>query len=298
MENNYHQSVLFNEALDALQVKPGETYLDATLGGGGHTQGILDQGGKVVAIDFDIDAIKNAQKKFGLVEENGVWLTPDSRLKIYKSNFQNLDQVAKLSKIEEFSGIIFDLGASSHMLDKPERGFSFSKPGPLDMRMDQDLTVKACDLLNALNEGELYELFSKLGEESDARRIARDVVRYRLTKKFETTEELAAVINKTHKDNKNRINPSTKVFMALRIAVNDELNSLRESLPKATSNLKKGGSLVVISFHSLEDRIVKEFFRSEKNLVEITKKPILASFEEVKLNKRARSAKMRIAEKV
>ncbi len=297
MENNYHKSVLFDEALQALSVIPGEVYLDATFGGGGHTKGILDFGGKVIALEVDIDAIEEAKKDLNLENRDGVWVTPSGNLKIYKSNFQKLDLAAKNANISRFSGIIFDLGVSSFMLDTPKRGFSFSKPGPLDMRMDQDLEVKASDLLNALNEGELYELFSKLGEEPYARRIASDVIRYRLNKKFENTEELANLVNKAHKNNKKAINPSTKVFMALRIAVNDELNVLKEALPKASGLLKKGGRLVVISFHSLEDKIVKEYFKQDQSLVAITDKPITATETELGQNKRSRSAKMRVAQK-
>ena len=214
-----------------------------------------------------------------------------------KNNFQNLDQVAKQAQVGQFSGIIFDLGVSSFMFETADRGFSFAKPGPLDMRMDQALQVTAADLLNALNEGELYELFSKLGEEPYARRIARDVIRYRVNKKFESTDELVNLVGKAHKNIKKEINPSTKVFMALRIAVNDELNALKEALPKASGLLKKGGRLVVISFHSLEDRIVKEYFKLDQSLVVITKKPLTASEEELRQNKRSRSAKMRISEK-
>ncbi len=297
METNYHTSVLFSESLEALIVVPGETYLDATLGGGGHTKGILDFGGQVIALDIDQDAIENAKKKFNLVSRDGVWVTKKGNLKIYKSNFQNLDLVAEEAQIKEFSGIIFDLGVSSFMLDTTERGFSFSRSGPLDMRMDQDLEVRAADLLNALNEGELYELFSKLGQEPYARRIAGDVVRYRVNKQFESTDELANLVRGVHKSNKKEIDPSTKVFMALRIAVNDELNALRSALPKATKLLKKGGRLVVISFHSLEDKIVKDHLKNDKNLVAITDKPITASNEEIRINKRSRSAKMRVAEK-
>ncbi len=297
METNYHKSVLFTESLEALSLLPGETYLDATTGGAGHTKGILDFGSKVIGIDVDIDAIENAKRLFDLKEKNGVWVTKSGNLKIYKDNFQNLDKVAEQAEIKHFSGIIFDLGVSSFMLDTPERGFSFTGNGPLDMRMDKDLEVRAADLLNVLNEGELYELFSRLGQESYARRIARDVVRYRVNKRFETADELTSLVKHAHQNNKNDINPSTKVFMALRIAVNDELNSLREALPKASQRLTKGGRLVVISFHSLEDKIVKEYFKNDPTLSIVTKKPITATEHEVQVNKRSRSAKMRVAEK-
>lgn len=295
MERNYHQSVLLEEVLDSLSVERNEIYLDATFGGGGHTQGILNLGGKVIALDIDKCASVNAKKKYKLIEKKGVWVTDNGNLKIYRSNFKDLDLIAKKEKIKGFSGVIYDLGVSSYMFDEAKRGFSFSKPGPLDMRMDQDLTVTASDLLNVLNEGELYELFSKLGQEPYARSIARDVVRYRLTKQFKSTLELADLVRSKYKYSKKGSDPSTRVFMALRIAVNDELNNLKESLPKASKFLKKNGRLVVISFHSLEDRIVKDYLKNDPSLEVLGKKPIIASPSEVKLNPRSASAKMRVA---
>lgn len=297
MKNNYHQSVLLEEALNALSVKRNQIYLDTTFGGGGHTQGILELGGNVLALDVDQQALVNATKSHKLVKKNGVWVTINGRLKIYRSNFRDLDLVAEKEAIKEFAGIIYDLGVSSHMFDAAERGFSFSKPGPIDMRMDQDLTVAASDLLNALNEGELYELFSKLGQEPYARYIARDVVRFRINKPFESTLELANLVRQKYKHSKRGSDPSTRVFMALRIAVNDELNNLKISLPKASKLLKKGGRLVVISFHSLEDRIVKDFFKNDLSLEILAKKPIVATSKELKMNPRSASAKMRVASK-
>lgn len=294
---NYHKSVLGREVLEALNIIPGETYLDATLGGGGHTEGILNFVGKVVALDFDKDAIENAKKRFHLLEKDGVWVTNSGNLKIIKENFQNLDKALDRVKQKQVAGVLFDLGVSSHMLDTPERGFSFGKEGPLDMRMDQDLSVKASDLINALNEGEIYELLIRLGEVSNARSIASNIIRSRVEQKIIYTTELARVVNLGHRRRKGEIDPATKVFMALRIAVNDELNNLKQALPKALSRLKKGGRLVVLSFHSLEDRIVKDFFKSSAELRAITDKPISASHTEVSENPRARSVKMRVAEK-
>lgn len=291
---NYHKSVLRTESLEGLNTIPGELYLDCTLGGGGHTQAILDAGGKVIALDVDEDAIGHAKQKFGLKERDGVWVTNDLNLVVKRLNFKELGQL----KENGFSGILFDLGVSSFMLDRAEKGFSFSKEGPLDMRMDSTLAVEAKDLLNGLNEGELYELFSKLGEERYARRIARDVVRHRLESPFVTTKDLSELINSSIKTKGKEINPSTRVFMALRIAVNDELNNLREALRSCIGVLKPGGRLVVISFHSLEDRIVKEFFKNQQNLKILTPKPLVPSVEEQRSNPRSRSAKMRVAEKV
>lgn len=297
---NYHKSVLFEEVLEGLSVIPGEIYLDTTFGGGGHSLGILNSGGIVVALDTDNDAIENAKKNFDLGEKStGVWVTKDGKLTLVKANFKDLDYVIKKNNFGKFAGVIFDLGVSSFMLDNPDRGFSFSKIGPLDMRMDQTLAVKASDLLNALNEGELYDLFIRLGEESNARRIARGVIQYRLEKKFETTTEFSNLIKQIIGPNFNKkIDPSTKVFMALRIAVNDELNVLKTALPKATNALRSGGRLAVISFHSMEDRIVKDYFKKETTKLKILNdKPITAATDEVKKNARSRSAKLRVAER-
>lgn len=295
--SKFHQSVLTKEVLSSLTVVPGEVYLDCTLGGGGHTKGILDFGASVIALDVDHDAIANAEKEFGLVERGGVWVTKDERLKIYKKNFVDLDIVARHAGVTKFSGILFDLGVSSFMLDRPEKGFSFSKIGNLDMRMDQTLAVTAADLVNGLNEGELYELFSRLGEEFDARSVSRAIVRSRVNKKIETTRELASIVAASKKVNA-KVDPATKVFMALRIAVNDELNNLKTALPKTIDFLKIGGRLVVISFHSLEDRIVKDFNKSRDDLRVLTPKPITAQEVELAINPRARSAKMRVAERI
>jgi len=200
---------------------------------------------------------------------------------------------------EKLDGILLDLGLSSFQLDSPERGFSFRFDAPLDMRMSPELGVRAVDLVNGLNVGELEELFMKLGEEKQARRIAKEIVGSRVDHKITTTTELAEIVKKVKKVSFGKhIHPATQVFQALRIAVNDELNNLREVLPKASSLLGKDGRLVVISFHSLEDRIVKDFFKSSSELKVLTEKPITASEEEVGLNPRSRSAKMRVAEKL
>ncbi len=297
--SKYHTSVLLKEVLEALNIVPGELYLDTTLGGGGHTKSVLDLGGRVIATDVDRDAIDFVSRQLGAKStRDGVWVTPDGSLKIYQKNFRALDEVSEDLPEQGFWGVLFDLGVSSYMLDTPQKGFSFSKEGPLDMRMDSSLAVTAADLINGLNEGELYELFSKLGQESYARRFARDIVQSRKSAKIETTTQLAAVVNASVKGYREGINPSTKVFMALRLAVNDELGNLKLGLEKASRMLKPGGRLVVISFHSLEDKIVKDFFKSEKELKVLTKKPIVATSDETAQNPRARSAKMRVAEKV
>lgn len=282
----FHESALLHEVVEALDIKSGETYVDATLGGGGHTRGILDRGGKVIGIDLDEEAL------------NFVRSTIKSKdLVLKQGNFVNLDQILEKQGIKEVSGIVFDLGVSSHQLDSSERGFSFRKNSPLDMRMSLDIKVTAGDLVNGLNEGELYELFTKYGEERNARRISRAVVRSRFEEEITTTKNLAGIIERVV-GNKEKIHPATRVFLALRIAVNDELNNLEKVLPKAASLLKKNGRLVVISFHSLEDRLVKNFIRSESSLAGVNKKPIVPKEEEIKRNSRVRSAKLRIAEKL
>ncbi len=297
-EESFHKSVLKNESLEALNIVPGESYLDCTFGAGGHSSGIIDFGGRVVALEIDKEAIERGVEKFKLSKKDGVWLTPSSNLKIINQNFKDLTEAAELSRVKEFSGILFDLGVSSLMFDKAEKGFSFSKDGPLDMRMDQDLSVTAADLVNGLSERELDELFTKLGEVSRSRLYARAIVRSRVNEKIESTAQLARIIHSVSGPRKGETDSATEVFMALRLAVNDELNNLKEALPKAVSLLKKGGRLVVISFHSLEDRIVKEFFRDEADLLVITDKPVTVSEAELASNRRARSAKMRVAEKV
>ena len=282
----FHESALLHEVVDALNIKSGETYVDATLGGGGHTRGILDRGGKVIGLDLDNEAlnfVRSTIKSEDLVLKQG--------------NFVNLDQILEKQGIKEVSGIVFDLGVSSHQLDSSERGFSFRKNSPLDMRMSLDIKVTAGDLVNGLNEGELYELFTKYGEERNARRISRAVVRSRFEEEITTTKNLADIIERVV-GNKEKIHPATRVFLALRIAVNDELNNLEKVLPKAASLLKKNGRLVVISFHSLEDRLVKSFIRNESSLTGVNKKPIVPKEEEIKRNSRVRSAKLRIAEKL
>lgn len=292
--NSFHKSVLLKEAVDFLNVKKGERYIDATLGGGGHTREILRKGGVVLGIDQDPAALNFVKGSFEKEIEKG-------SLKIIHGNFSQLKEISVKEDFREIAGILLDLGTSNWQLEEQERGFSFSKEAPLDMRMSPDLAVTAKDLVNALNEGELYELFTKYGEESFARPIARAIVTYRIkvSKQIETTRELSELIERVV-GRREKIHPATRVFQALRIAVNDELNSLREVLPQAVSLLKNEGRLVVISFHSLEDRIVKEFFKEHegKELKVLTKKPLVASEEEVKENPKARSAKLRTAEKI
>jgi len=294
----FHKSVLYKEVLEALSVRPGRTYIDATTGGGGHTRGILEFGGKVLGIDVDPGAIKYVAGVFKvpLKEVEGRLVGESEKLTIVQGNFADLKRIAERFGVWEASGILFDLGVSSHQLGEAQRGFSFQQEGPLDMRMDPHLAVTAADLVNGLNEGELDELFSKYGEESAGRRLARAVVRARVKKKIETTMDLAEIVERVVWK-RGKIHPATRLFQALRIAVNDELNNLKKGLVEATEILNKGGRLVVISFHSLEDRIVKNFFKERADLQVLTKKPIVPEEEEILANRKARSAKMRVAEK-
>ncbi len=296
--NNFHTPVLLKEVLGFLEVKEGKRYIDATLGGGGHTGEILRLGGRVLGIDQDEEALKYVKNNFKLQITNSKLLTA-------KGNFRDIDRIAHLNKFDKVGGIIFDLGLSSYQVDNPKRGFSFSKGGPLDMRMDKELAVSARDLINVLPKGELNEIFSKFGEERNALAISRGIVSARRIAPIETTGDLSGIIQQAYgiKGEVNdftRANLNKRVFQALRIAVNDELGSLEEALPKALGLLESGGRMAVISFHSLEDRIVKQAFagfeKENKGRV-ITKKPVTATEEEKRVNTRSRSAKLRVFEK-
>lgn len=291
----YHIPVLLQEAIDGLDVKPDNQYIDTTIGGGGHTREILNKKGKVLGIDTDPEALEYVGENFQLPISN-------NQLKLAHGNFAHLKEIAQQNGLTKTAGILFDLGVSSHELEKEERGFSFNTDAALDMRMDPALKVTAADLVNGLNEGELYELFNKYGEEFHSRAIARAIVRARTLKPIKTCNELAGIILRVRgRARGDRTHPATRVFQALRIAVNDELNSLKDALPQALEILDKKGRLVILSFHSLEDRIVKNFFKEQKKLGILnilTKKPIVPGEEEIEENPRARSAKLRIAEKI
>ena len=294
-----HRSVLYKEALRQLAIKPGGVYIDATLGAGGHTKGMLEKKVKVLAIDIDPQVLKNAAKAFSLTlsREDDTLFAISDKLTIVQGNFANIREIAHRSRVWETPGVLFDLGLSSDQLQDEKRGFSFSRDGPLDMRMSPALQVTAADLVNGLNERELYDLFTKYGEERSSRRIARAIVTARVERKIETTFDLVNVIEGVV-PRKEKIHPATRVFQALRIVVNDELNNLKKGLEGAASLLKKDGRIVVISFHSLEDRIVKRFFKEQSGLKALTQKPITPSEEEILENPRARSAKMRVAERI
>jgi len=293
-KGEYHIPALLKEAIDLLEVKPGEKYIDATLGGGGHSLEIVKRGGFLLGIDQDPEAIEYASRRIAQA-------CPDLQPpKFALGNFSLIDKLATEFGFDQVGGILFDLGVSSHQLEASHRGFSFNQPGPLDMRMSPSLSITAKELVNGLNEGELAELFFKLGEEKFSKRFARAICRAREVGPIETCDELAKIIvSKAPPRGKfDRTHPATRVFQALRIAVNDELNSLREALPKAVDLLKPGARLVVLSFHSLEDGIVKNYLEEEEVLKIITPKPIVPTREESEANPRARSAKLRAAEKL
>lgn len=288
----YHVPVLLNEVIDFLQPSSGKKYIDATIGGGGHTEGVLKAGGQVLGIDQDEEALEEV--KIRLKD----WIKT-GQLIIQNGNFKNLEEIAKNKSFTNVDGILFDLGVSTHQLETPERGFSFNSDAPLDMRMDKSLKITAADLVNGLNKGELYELFTKLGEEHYARPISQAIVRARSVKQITKCNELANIILSVRRRGKfDRTHPATRVFQALRIAVNDELNSLTKVLPQTVKVVGKNGKILVISFHSLEDRIIKKFFKTyekEGKVKTLTDKPTIPSNGEVRMNPKARSAKLRVA---
>ena len=305
-ESNYHDSVLFNEVLKGLNIKSGGIYVDATLGRCGHTQGILnhlDSLGRVIGFDQDIDAIKYAEINFS-----------DPRLELIHSNFSNLnDELNKINLIGKVDGVLMDLGISSPQIDNADRGFSFNKDGLLDMRMDQSQRLTATEWLQETSEKEIADTLYQYGEEKRSRIIASTIKEYQKNSEIKTTLELANLISTVVKPGKNK-HPATRSFQAIRIAINDELIMLSEALHQTIDVLDKGGRLAVISFHSIEDRIVKQFIQKHSRPKQIPKglpimmnetQPCLLkdlgkvkpSNEEVKVNRRSRSAILRIAEK-
>jgi 16S rRNA (cytosine1402-N4)-methyltransferase len=284
-----HIPVLVGPALEYLAIRPGGVYVDATFGAGGHAAAILERlgDGRLIALDADPRATAAAQ-------------FADSRLTFVHANFRDLGRVLDRCEIPVLDGILFDLGVSSMQLDDAERGFSLGKPAVLDMRMDPACGSSAYDVLSTATERELAEIFFAFGEERSARRIARVIVTRREGGGLpNTTSEFAALIaGIVHRPGKReRIHPATRVFQALRIAVNDELDALREGLAQAIVRLRTGGRVAVISFHSLEDRIVKQSFRDDDRLEVLTKRPIRPDRREQVENRRSRSAKLRAAQR-
>jgi len=305
-----HQPVLLEEALDVLSVKPGGRYIDCTLGAGGHARGILERSspdGRLLGLDADPRALDLARAQ---LSEFG------SRVVLVNESFAKLAATARWNGFDPVDGILFDLGLSSMQLEYRDRGFSFRVEAPLDMRFDPREPITAADLVNTLSERELAEIFFQYGEEPRARSIARAIVRARARKPIETTTELAEVILRAAPQRLGRVHPATRVFQALRIVVNRELEVLDSALQQALELLAVGGVIAAISFHSLEDRLVKQFFAGEAKgcrcppdlpvcvcgrqprLQIVTKKAITPTEEEIQRNPRSRSAKLRAARRV
>lgn len=312
MDEFRHVSVLYEEVLTVLAPRPGGVYVDGTLGGGGHARGVLEASGPdgvLFGLDRDDDALAAARTVLARFGE---------RARLFKANFAELANVLGGVGIQAVDGIVLDLGVSSHQLDTGERGFSFQQDAPLDMRMDTSVGQTAADLVNGLSGEELERIIRSYGEERWARRIAQFIVRARAVAPITTTAHLVDLVKGAIPRAKweDRLHPATRTFQALRIAVNDELGSLEKGLVAGIAALKPGGRIAVISFHSLEDRIVKRVFAEgatgctcPKNLPrcvcgrkpvlrKVTGKPIVAGPEERSVNPRSRSAKLRAAEKL
>ncbi|MEO6836695.1 MAG: 16S rRNA (cytosine(1402)-N(4))-methyltransferase RsmH [Candidatus Tumulicola sp.] len=283
-----HVPVLLEPAVDYLAIRPDGIYVDATFGAGGHSKAILDRlsDGRLIALDADPHASERAETIL------------DSRLTFVPANFRELPDVLDRCGVEWIDGVLFDLGVSSMQFDDAERGFSLGKAAPLDMRMNPHAGRSAYDILATASERELADIFFHFGEERSARRIAHAIVARRAAGALPTTTtEFASLVSGVlHRPGRReRIHPATRVFQALRIAVNDELGALRDGLSTAIGRLRGAGRVVVISFHSLEDRIVKQAFRSDERLEILTKKPLVPGEREMSENPRARSAKLRAA---
>ena len=302
-----HKPVLYQEIIHALQPRNGGRYVDGTLGAGGHARGVLEAcapDGQLLGLDVDPNALAIARETLAPYE---------GRVHLAQASHITLSEQLASLEWDAIDGIVLDLGASSMQFDNAERGFSFMQDGPLDMRFGPHVTMSAADIINTYDEKELADIIFKYGEDRDARKIARAIVNSR---PLHTTRELVAVIEKASPRRGDKIHPATQTFQALRIVVNEELAAVEITLPQAVAALKSGGRCAVISFHSLEDRIVKDYFREQsKDLVNppyeriyeverkavvklVNKKTILPSEEEMRDNPRARSAKLRVVEKL
>lgn len=292
-----HVAVMTTEVLELLRPRAGGRYIDGTLGGAGHAAAILqasEPDGRLLGLDADADALERARQRLAPFGERAV---------LVQSSFRLLQRVAEAYGFAPCDGVVFDLGLSSDQLADPERGFSFQQDGPLDMRFDRRTGQTAADLLNQASEQELADIFFHYGEERRARRLARMIVERRRVQPFRRTTDLLAAVQAVLGGRRGRLHPATRVFQALRIAVNDELGALREGLAGALEVLGLGGRLVVISFHSLEDRIVKQFFLEQARAAVprvriLTRKPLTPRAEEIRANPRSRSAKLRAAERI
>ena len=304
----HHSPVLLNESLEYLITNKSGVYFDGTLGFGGHSERILhnlNNDARLISTDVDEDAFKFSKEKFKTEE----------RIKIYNFNFMKIDIISKIESISGYNGILVDLGVSSFQLDNPKSGFTYRTDAKLDLRMDKSKVITASDIVNSFSEEELADIFYKYGEEKNSRRIAKKIEETRKIKKIESTTDLNEIISSITPF-KYRVKTLSRVFQALRIYVNDELGALKDFLTKSVDLLLKGGRIVVLSYHSLEDRIVKETFKyealdcicpkdypvckcdKESRLKILTKKPLTPSEKEIENNIRARSAKLRAAEKI
>jgi 16S rRNA (cytosine1402-N4)-methyltransferase len=300
-----HTSVLIQESMGLLKPRPGECYLDGTLGGGGHAEEILlrsSPDGRVLGLDWDEDAVRAAGQRLNRFGD---------RLTVRQANFDQAKEILAHINWDRVDGVLLDLGVSSHQFDAAERGFSFQASAPLDMRMDRRQRLTALEIVNSFPEAEIAKIISDYGEEPRARRIAAAIATERKDRAIETTIDLAELISRVKGRRSRAHHPATKTFQALRIAVNRELETLKRFLESGYELLRPGGRMVIISFHSLEDRLVKTAFRkwSEKCVCpprtlkcecgwsqkaqRLTRKPIIASAEEVRTNRRARAAKLR-----
>jgi 16S rRNA (cytosine1402-N4)-methyltransferase len=301
LESNYHIPVLLNEVIDGLNINPSGIYVDCTFGGGGHSREILkhlNSEGKLIAFDQDEDAKKN--------------LPDDPRVIFVPHNFRHLQRFLRLHKIDKVDGVLADIGVSSHQFDEADRGFSTRFDAAMDMRMDKRQELTAAVVLETYSEQQLHKLFEQYGEVTNAKTLARNIVTVRKTSSLKTINGFKTAVHASVKGNPNKY--FAQVFQALRIEVNDELGALREMLEQLPAVLKPGGRIAVISFHSLEDRIVKNYFKSgsfeeavdnpfEQQTKQspfriVTKKPIVPTAQELKTNPRSRSSKLRIAERV
>lgn len=302
----YHESVLLEEVTHYLSPKPGKLYLDATLGGGGHSEQLLRLGAKVIGLDQDPAALSFARARLDQYRDN---------FGAIQGNFREFGDILDTVGISGVDGLLLDLGISSRQVDDADRGFSFSKPGPLDMRMDPDAEITAAELVNTCEEVEIARIIYQYGEERASRKIARAIVKRREDKPFECTTDLADLVASIV-PRRGKAHPATRTFQGLRIAVNNELRALEEALAEVPRWLRPGGRIVVISFHSLEDRIVKSFFKRcsqaqidrpewpepkvnpEQYFKLVMQKGMAPSPEEVEANPRARSARLRVAERL
>ena len=291
MKHQHHTPVLLNEVIEALNPSSGKTYIDTTFGAGGYSKAILDKAScNVIGIDCDQITINYADKLKNTYQDKFTFIN---------DNFINIDSVLNNLNISKIDGIVFDLGVSSMQLDNKDRGFSFNGDATLDMRMDNKISLTAKKLVNTLYQEELANLIYNFGGEKKSRLIAKNIINYRQKQKIESTSQLVQAIGLTKYNDK--IHFATRTFQALRISVNNELENLKNTLKKLPNFLKNGGIISVVTFHSLEDKIVKDFFKTmglQSNFERINKKVIIPKYAEIRSNPRARSAKLRSLRKI